>query len=686
MSDLALDERGAAAGPRAGRSKRGIDFAVRGLAVCFAYYFGSLLGYALIVPSSYVSIVWPPSTILLVALLLSHWRQWPWLLLIVFPVHALAQAQAGVTFLVAALYYVFDCALLLLTAAALRRFGLGDLALADLRRVLRFIVLTTIAVAVGSLVWSPLILLLWIGGDLWHGWSLVFLSNLLPFLIATPALVTGLSRGAEIGRKASARQYTEFALLTSGLLLCGILVFGLAPRAVSHLPALFYAPLPFLLWSAVRFGPAGLSLSFTIFALMAMFNAVAGEGPFVTQSAGESVLRLQIFLLALYVPLLVLASVVEERRAKEQALRASEARYRAVVEDQTELICRFLPDGTYTFVNDAYCRYFQRSREDLLGRTFWTFIPPEGHQDAREFLASITRAQPLASREHEVLTPDGELRWQQWRDRGFFDGEGRIIEYQAVGRDITERKHAEEAMQSLAHAGRLALVGELTGSIAHEINQPLGAILCNAKAAELLLQSESPSLEEVRKILADIRNDDLRAGEVIQRIRTLLRKRELEMLPLDLNEIAGEVVRLGAGDARRRNVALETDFAGDLGAIRGDRIQLQQVLLNLILNGLDAMEDTPVPERRIVVRTHGDGDRWVKMSVSDGGHGIPPDRLPRIFESFYTTKEHGMGLGLAIARSIIEVHGGRVWASNNLGGGATFTVALPPVDDVRAAR
>ena len=143
--------------------------------------------------------------------------------------------------------------------------------------------------------------------------------------------------------------------------------------------------------------------------------------------------------------------LIEERRTKEQALRFSEARYRAVVEDQTELICRFLPDGTYTFVNDAYCRYFQRSREELLGRSFWPFIPPEGHRAAREFLASITPKRPIATREHEVLAPDGELRWQQWRDRGFFDDQGRVVEYQAVGRDITERKHAEDKSKEILH-------------------------------------------------------------------------------------------------------------------------------------------------------------------------------------------------------------------------------------------
>ena len=236
-----------------------------------------------------------------------------------------------------------------------------------------------------------------------------------------------------------------------GLLGCGIVIFGLKLQAVGKLPALLYAPLPFLLWAAVRFGPGGLSFSYLIFALMAIFSAIAGHGPFITQSATDNVLWLQIFLLAVYLPLLVLASVVEERRTKEQALRFSEARYRAVVEDQTELICRFLPDGTYTFVNDAYCRYFQRSREELLGYSFWSFIPPEGHGAARQFLASITPEHAIATREHEVLAPDGEIRWQQWRDRGFFDDQGRVVEYQAVGRDITDRKHAEDKSSELLH-------------------------------------------------------------------------------------------------------------------------------------------------------------------------------------------------------------------------------------------
>jgi PAS domain S-box-containing protein len=371
----------------------------------------------------------------------------------------------------------------------------------------------------------------------------------------------------------------------------------------------------------------------------------------------------------------IFVSSVRSLQSKE-ALQASEKRYRAVVEDQTELICRFLPDGTYTFVNDAYCRYFQCSPEELLGRTFWAFIPAQEHAAAREFLASLTRDHPVATREHEVLVPGGEVRWQQWRDRAFFDDHGRVVEYQAVGRDITERKHTEDAMQGLAHAARLAVMGELTASIAHEINQPLNAILNNADAAELLLEDGSGRLDEVRQILADIRKDDLRASEVIRHARELLRRRDPERRPVDIRELVTGVVRLLGRDADRRQVALEPELAPDLPVVYGDKVQLEQVLLNLVLNGMDAMAGAPVPRRRLAVRVARRAGS-VEVAVMDNGPGISATALPRLFESFFTTKKDGMGLGLPLARSIVEAHGGRIWAEGRPEGGAAFRFTLP---------
>jgi signal transduction histidine kinase len=235
--------------------------------------------------------------------------------------------------------------------------------------------------------------------------------------------------------------------------------------------------------------------------------------------------------------------------------------------------------------------------------------------------------------------------------------------------------HNQQA--EIAHVSRLAIVGELTASIAHEINQPLGAILSNADAAEMLLEKPDPPLVEIRQILTDIRQDDLRASEVILRMRTLLRKRELAVLPLNLNEAISEVLRMIETDARRRDVMVEAELGSGLPVVPGDKVHLQQVLLNLAVNGMDAMGETPEPQRRLIIRTQLTLTGAVEVQVKDAGHGIPPNTLARLFDSYYTTKTEGMGLGLSIARSIIEAHRGRIWAENNPEGGATFRFTLP---------
>lgn len=235
---------------------------------------------------------------------------------------------------------------------------------------------------------------------------------------------------------------------------------------------------------------------------------------------------------------------------------------------------------------------------------------------------------------------------------------------------------ARQQLAELAHAARLATAGELTAAIAHEINQPLSAILSNAEAAELMLATEPPPLDEVRHILADIRSDDLRASEVIRHLRSLLGKQAPEMQSLDLNALAEDVLRLLAVEAARRGVMLDADF-GALPLVHGDRVQFQQVLLNLILNGMDAMAGTPASARRITVRTATNGNGGVAVAVSDAGHGIAAERLLTLFDSFTSSKQDGMGLGLSIARSIVEAHGGKIRAENNPDQGATFRFTLP---------
>ncbi len=239
---------------------------------------------------------------------------------------------------------------------------------------------------------------------------------------------------------------------------------------------------------------------------------------------------------------------------------------------------------------------------------------------------------------------------------------------------------AHERRRELAHASRLAVAGEMVGSIAHEINQPLGAILANADAADLILASGGDRRSELAEILADIRRDDLRASEVIRKLRAFLTRHEVERRPFEIHEVVRAVESMLRAEARRRRVALEVRPAALAATILGDRIQLQQVLMNLALNAMDAVGDLPEERRSVllVVRT---GFGGAEVEVRDRGQGIPPDELPKLFESFYTTKSQGMGLGLSIARTLVDAHGGRIRVESELGQGTAFHVELPVVSN-----
>jgi signal transduction histidine kinase len=236
---------------------------------------------------------------------------------------------------------------------------------------------------------------------------------------------------------------------------------------------------------------------------------------------------------------------------------------------------------------------------------------------------------------------------------------------------------AQRLRQDLAHIGRVSAMGELTASLAHELNQPLTAILSNAQAARRLLAADVVNVDEIREILGDIVADDKRAGAVIHRLRSLLKKGALEFRSLDLNDIASEVVWLVRNDTVTRNVTMSLDLAADLPRVRGDRAQLEQVVLNLVLNGLEAIRESHSRVRTLAIRTAREGAAAVRLAVQDSGIGIDEANVDRLFQPLHTTKAEGLGMGLAIAHTIVEAHGGRLGAANNAQGGATFHFTLP---------
>lgn len=276
-------------------------------------------------------------------------------------------------------------------------------------------------------------------------------------------------------------------------------------------------------------------------------------------------------------------------------------------------------------------------------------------------------------------------RWISSQGEVEFDPAGRPVLVRGVLRDISDQKQAEqeaaELRRALTHAGRVTMLGQLASALAHELSQPLGAILRNAEAAAVLLRSASPDIAELREIVSDIEKDDRRAGDVIDRLRSLLKRRELQMQPMSIDSLVKDASTLVRADAAARHVSLECHADDSLPLVSADRVHLLQVLINLIVNAVDATCDIRNSRRCVRVAAQAAGRTNVEISVTDSGTGISQETLPRIFEPFFTTKASGMGMGLAVSRTIIEAHGGRLWAENGSTGGAIFHMTLPTIQE-----
>jgi two-component system, LuxR family, sensor kinase FixL len=367
------------------------------------------------------------------------------------------------------------------------------------------------------------------------------------------------------------------------------------------------------------------------------------------------------------------------------ARRQAEERFRTLVEAAPNAMLLVDPAGGVVLANARAETMFGYARSELIGLPIETLVPERQRASHIAYRTEFSRESQSramgAGRELFACRKDGTELPVEVGLNPMETTEGRFVLASVV--DVTERKQrdrdAARQRDEMAHLARVAMLGELSGSLAHELNQPLAAILSNAQAAQRFLNREVPQLDKVREILADIVKSDRRAGAVITRLRSLLRKEDAQHQPLDMNEVVEEVLALMRSDFLNRQVSVHTDLFPQLPAVSGDRVQLQQVLLNLLMNGSDAMADRTVG-REMVVCTQLTPERTVRVIVSDRGTGVRPQDLARIFEPFVTTKAQGMGLGLAVCRTIVTAHSGRLWAANNPEGGATMTVELPAIE------
>ena len=312
---------------------------------------------------------------------------------------------------------------------------------------------------------------------------------------------------------------------------------------------------------------------------------------------------------------------------------------------------------------------------------FLSSIHPEDREGVRRSIAAAVEGPGGFEREYRIVRPAGEIRWLNVHGAGERDAEDGRVRVRAVSEDITRRKTAEREAQrrqnEVAHLSRVTVLGELSGSLAHEINQPLTAILSNAQTLQHLFGQDGAASPEIREILADIVQEGKHAAEVIERLRRLLRKSEFRPEALELPVLVDDVVRLVRGDLAHQGVSLSAELPPGLPRVRGDRVQIEQVLLNLVTNGCDAMADSEPRDRRLLLRATVGEDGEVCVSVSDRGPGIPESQLERVFEPFVTTKARGMGLGLSVCRTIVTAHEGRLWVVNNADRGATFHFTIP---------
>ena len=367
---------------------------------------------------------------------------------------------------------------------------------------------------------------------------------------------------------------------------------------------------------------------------------------------------------------------IGDRVEAEKALRASDQRFRFVLEATRDVVYdRDLATGS-TWVSRNGLAQFGYAQGTNDGVDLRPLVHPDDWaRVTTRFTAAVRVGSVTCETDYRLRRADGSYAHVHEQAFVVADGDGRARRVIGVVTDITEQHQREELARRLSQASRLTAMGELAASIAHEINQPVSAILTNVDAAEMLLQEAAPPLDELRDVLADIRSDDLRVTDIIRHVRALATKRVMHFEPFDVNTLIGSVLRLAMPVAQRRGVRVETALAA-LPPVRGDRIHIQQVVLNLLLNGLDALDEMPEAERRLRIATaHDERDR-VEIVVADSGRGVDASRREAIFESFHTTKKEGMGLGLSIARSVVQQHGGSIRVEDNAGGGALFRVTL----------
>ena len=656
--------------------------------VCVLCYMGNKFGAWVKFPHIGSAVFFPPYAFLTAALLMSprsHW--WAYLVASFIAHFAASWPPWPITWVVLAEGANLSRALI---AAIGIRYFLRSPQLDSLRGVLIFVLMAVLlAPAVAAFIGAATVVLHKGNVSFWMPWTAWFLSSAVTGIALLPAILAGM-QAVQTARRPSRSKWIEAALVFVGLILSSVVVFSVGANqdADGTLPARLYAPLPFLIWAGVRFGPGGTSIAILGIAATVIWSASKGLGPFVGGvQSDDNIVSLYLFLLAVSLPVMMLSALFRERQRSEESLQEYKSQVDLFFEHSPAAIAMFDRDIRYVLASRRWLKDYRLGDQNIIGRSHYEVFPevPQRWKDIHQRCL----AGAVETCEEECFPRlDGTTDWIRWEVRPWHHAHGDIGGIIMFTEVITERKRAEEEAEQqrkeLAHLTRVGIVGELSGAIAHELSQPLTAILTNAQAGQRFLAANGERHRDVAEILSDIVRGAKHAGSVIRRLRALLKRDDAHFALIDLNKVITEVLDLARHEFVARNVRLDVHLAPGLALVSADRVGLQQVLLNLLMNACDAMSSIQPSSRQISIATSVDPQGSVRTRISDCGQGIWAGHEERIFDAFFTTKQHGLGLGLSVCRSIVKAHAGRLSAENNPSGGATFHFILPGPKETQA--
>jgi signal transduction histidine kinase/integral membrane sensor domain MASE1 len=655
------------------------------LIVAIAYYLGAEIAFLIGTLSDRIfAPFWPPNIVLFCALLITPPRQWWIYIAAALPAHILAELRVGMPVPQLIVAFATNCLVSIANAFAVQRLMVEPPWFGTIRKTIIYVLITAFLSPAFCALGGAFVQILGGGSLEDYGlfWARWYASNALGSLTLGPIAMICIESTTR-PRLAPAGRAVEAAIVAALLIAACVVAFEDLPSiATGYLPLLLYLPLPIIVWAAVRFGAKGASGAVFVISVALIWRTLNGPSLFDIGSPETNVFGMQLFLIGLSPPILLLGAAIEETRRAERTTRESEERISFAAASSNVGLWQY-EFATGTFWATDYCRplFGLSPSEPLTLDGLVSRIHPNDSPTASAALASaISRAIPL---DVEFRVQDGdEVRWISVQARPVAGDDGKPTAMSGAFGDVTSRKlteaDADVQRQEIAHLMRVSMLGELSGGLAHELTQPLTAILSNAQAGKLLLAKGNKSLSEIGNIFDDIIAEDERAGEVINRLRGMLKKGDVKHETIDMNDLIASTLRLLHSELIDRRMSVSFDNVPNLPAVHGDPVQLQQTLLNLLMNAMDATENVPPARRRISVSAATTDDGGVEVHIYDRGTGLPPSREHKVFEPFFTTKERGLGLGLSICTSIVKLHGGTLSLQNNVREGASAVFRLPP--------